>query len=858
MKTKPINMKNFTKITMKKQSQLILAIGLSLGIAGCDQPHQTMKSEPLAAPLEQTPAEPKPIAAPPKPIVAPSESKEAPPESPGKPEQVLLDNLDPDGNGLYDDTERKALLDVFLKECPELQESLNTGAAPVLKAKSNYQEDFEVATASKAGSPAATAEQKSFDANGDGKVTIQEQTQGRHPLSMLVPKRIVESKTKIPWAIDIFPEWISSAYMQEDVAAGKVAGHSPRGTVQAKGSQDSPTLQPEKTEAGSGVVFAADSGEFLLLPGQRDAQWNYRWSIFTFRIDAATGTGERTVLLDLNQGNSSNKSSPKVWFDKKTGLSIQYVGQNKAGLDKRIMTTKDVIADGKTWNVAVFGIRYGQMFASVNGVPLSTETPQPARFSGDFPENSRSYLGDKGNMGNMAWAYDALVFGLTEPSEAMVRKMTGWAAHRLGMQANLPDGHPYKDQRPVLDAEDFPYRYVHDDEKWNEWGNGTKTKHAEIRANTGGPRQEPQGFERVFYDDFRANRVMASTSGEGDLWMGPGFNTAVGGDASLATPGKEPNTYPYDAKTQKQTLSLAQQKDGRWRGSAFYSVNNLGHGYTWKGPKVYRIRCMFPKVPQKDLTGGLFPAFWSYDPGSLTWVTGNRIEVDWFEFDGLNGAWLNGLATHFHYPYRKDNIFAKNPNSYNRFKALGGELTEKKTGIPGGIYFWDGQFHTWEFIVDEDMTYVNVTIPDGKGGEKWIELGRTATAPTYLERLDIQLDYALKGKEGKPKDGTREDFVVDWIEVMQKTDALATIPEPYTAKPSLSGSTSVGGTITCEPNLEVVTDIRYYWFADGYPLTYGPDSSYVMTSADAGKEIRCMVKAVGALDMPEAWSDGMK
>ena len=177
-----------------------------------------------------------------------------------------------------------------------------------------------------------------------------------------------------------------------------------------------------------------------------------------------------------------------------------------------------------------------------------------------------SFIGDPGQ-GHMAWAYDALIFGLTEPSEAMVRKMTGWAAHRLGFQANLPKDHPYRNTRPVLDKEDLPNRYVHDEEKWTAWG-AKATDKAITRVNAGGPRVEPKGFERVFYDDFRAYRLGASTSGAGDLWVGPGFNTAVGADAPLVAPGQKPDAYPHDAENKKQILSLVPQGNDRWRGSA--------------------------------------------------------------------------------------------------------------------------------------------------------------------------------------------------------------------------------------------------------------------------------------------------
>ncbi len=725
------------------------------------------------------------------------------------------DPLDADGNGLYDNRERKALLDALQKLAPEL-----TGT---------------------------------FDADGDGEVTIAEQTAGRHPLSMIIPaERIIESETKIPWGIDIFPEWISTAYFQEDAQTGPVTELVPRGVFDT--SVAKPTVEnkrPVKSGEGSGIEFAASTGQQLTMPGRRHARWDYRWVLLTFRVDPHTGTDAETYLLDLNRGNGSGLSSPKIWYHMDLGLHVQYVGTNKGGLDKRVMVSENVVADGETWNVLVCGIRYGQMYASLNGVPMTTEKPQPERFSSDLPgRDVTSTIGDDGQ-GHMAWALDALVFGMTEPSEAMVEKLTGWAAHRLGVQANLPEDHPYRNDRPVLDAEDFPDRYVHDDEKWNAWGEKA-TKKSLTRANAGQPRVEPKGFERVFYDDFRASRLSKSTSGQGDLWLGPGFNTAVGVSATLIPPGEKPNAYPYDKENQKQTLSLVKQGEDRWRGSALYTVNDLGHGYTWKGPKVFRIRCMFPQVPQEELNRGLFPAFWSYDPDFLFWRTANRIEVDYFEFDGKNGQWLNGFSTHYHYSHVRNNIFAKHPESYKRYKIYGADMTEEATNIPGGLFVWDGQYHTWEFVMDDEVTYINVSYTDESGQERWVELARAPTAPTYLRRLNLQMNYALKGKVMPTE---RQDFVVDFVEVLQKTEDLDRVPEPFTAKPTLSGSNTAGSTVTCEPNVEGVTDIRYYWFADGYPLTWGTRDSYKITEAEAGKEIRCMVKAVGARDMPEAWSD---
>lgn len=736
----------------------------------------------------------------------------------GQAQTKLLD-LDADGNGLYSDAERVALLDELKRLSPNLKGE--------------------------------------FDHNGDGVVTVAEQTEGRHPLSQLIEaESITSSQRKIPWSPDIFSEWISNAYFQEEASEGRVASHPARGTVNNRDAkQEDPKRQPLNPGNGQGVVFEANSGQQLSMLGHKDARWAYRWCIFTFRVDGDSGRDQSTVMLDLNRGRGSLQSSPKVWFDKKSGLNVQFVGLNQGGLDRRVMSSKDVIADGQAWNVLVFGIRYGQMYAVLNGRALQTDTPQPPRFSGERPPQLNTYLGDESD-GNIAWAYDGLVMGLTEPSEAMVRKMTGWAAHRVGTADRLPSDHPYRDQRPVLDEQDFPHRYFHDDEKWTAWGNWLKREN--VIEHAGGSRRLPKGYERVFFDDFRQYRISRSASGEGDLWTGQGFNTAVGMAATLIDPGRDPDAYPYDAEKQLQTLSLVAQGDGdRFRGSAIYTVNDMGHGYTWEGPKIFRIRCMFPEKTQENLSRGLFPAFWSYGTEFLFWRTSNRIENDWFEFEGTDGYYLNGIASHIHYAHQK-NIFALRDERYKSYKVNRGRLTEEDGKIPGGLWIWDGQFHTWEFVVDDKWTVVYVSLNDENGRERWVEVCRAPTVQSYLERQDLQLDYAMKPNRGVPANGERQDFVVDWVEVLQQTKQIESVPTPFTKSPRITGQVKTGQTVTCEPHLDGITDVRYYWFADGYPLTWGPSNEYVLTEAEEGKAIRCMVKAVGAIDMPEAWSNVLK
>lgn len=762
-------------------------------VTGCSpQPPQAQPDDRQPAPAAAPPAAAKPAAAPLR----------------------LLNHLEADGNGFYDDAERALLVAELQQRSPRLKDVV-------------------------------------FDSDGDGKVSILEQSKGRDPLPLLVDREALLRDGRIPWTIDLFPEWIMSGHVQDDVAVGAVAQQPVRGILSNfQAVQADATRQPAKSGPRSGVEFAADSGQHLNLDGVRDARWNFRWTVFAFRLDGASGSGDTTTLLDINQGNGPYQSSPKITFRKGQGLQLQYIGGGADnGRDYRRLSAPGVVADGKTWNVLVCGIRQGNVFAALNGSELEADKPQPGRFSAPMVYDTKSIIGQKEKT-NAGWAYDLLCMGQTEISEATVRKLSGWAAHRLGCQGLLPESHPCRQLRPILDEEDFPHRYLHDDARWAEWGASLKPKE-NVLTHAGQPRVEPQGFERVFYDDFRKYRIGLSTSGEGDLWMGFGFNTAVGMAAPLLEPGKKPDAYPYDAENRRQAIAIVKQSHNRWRGSAIYSVNDLGQGYTWEGPKVFRIRCMFPKTAPKDLNKGLFPAFWSYGTEWLFWRTSNRIECDWFEFEGADGSWFNGISTHYHYPHVKTD-FVRNKDSYPRYKVYRTQMTEANTKVPGGIFLWDGNFHTWEFVVGRDTTTINVTIPEANG-ERWIELARCPTAPTYLERLALLLDYALKPDRGGP--ANREDFTIAAIEVLQTTEQVQALPQPFAARPVLNGQPVAGQVLTCQPNTNGIKDIRYYWFADGYPLTYGAANTLTLTPELAGARIRCLVKAVGARDMPEAWSD---
>jgi hypothetical protein len=361
---------------------------------------------------------------------------------------------------------------------------------------------------------------------------------------------------------------------------------------------------------------------------------------------------------------------------------------------------------------------------------------------------------------------------------------------------------------------------------------------------------------RVFLEDFRkpasagADAINGSTVGDStsdkdagkQVWYAPGPNAAVGGKAESRDGKTQPfkDAYVPDFAGNTLTMRLYSPGPGKWVNSQMSSVNGVGVGYSWSGPKGFRVRVKWDNVGP-----GLFPCpIWFYCLNYLFWSDEERVEFDIVEPEP---KWENYGATHIH---------------NNVFKGLYGHSandTMKKTTVPkevwsqkmdsglhvAGVNPYDGNYHTWEVWIDDKMTYINV---DG------IEVGRTETTPEYLMRLYMYINTGLKDANGM--DATKSyDMVVSKVEGFEPAESVDATPgAPFTGRPTLAGTPQVGSTLTCTANVKGCTDIWYYWHSDGYPRGFSRSNTYTVLPDDKGAPIRCMVKAVGAKDEPESWT----
>lgn len=642
------------------------------------------------------------------------------------------------------------------------------------------------------------------------------------------------AQTSAPFELWDVPELIVNSYRAEDLPAGALARHPAWGFAPLDAAQPDPSLQPVMEDGA--VTFTAGSGQNLAFGRVGDALRSYRWSLMVFRLDGGSTRADKVRLVSVNASTVAGGQTPRLDYDRaRNRIVASWRGLGSDGTAHVAVSAGPVVADGETWNVVLTYRRAGRLYISVNGQTRMSR-PDIVTLSAPPPQNDvQSVIGAEVGRGSPTWGYDILVFGQSELPEAMVQVVEGWAMWRADRNADLPEDHPYRTAPPVMADVDMGPRYHHDADAWAALWERNPRSVREVHRGKRLPGIE--GYETVFFDDFRENRIGRSDqigNGQDVIWNAPGWNGGVGRAARMATPNRMPELYAHDPDAETLTLSIG-NANGRWFASAIYSVNDDGQGYSWANGGIYRVRIRFPKI-EGNPDVAYFPAIpWFYNLEHLFWRTGERIELDAFEFEGIDPRWVNGGSSHVHkghYPGLFGHLAADAP--------FGKILSDKID-----LHIWDGEFHIWEMRITRETTILGL---DG------VELARAETPPEHLERLYMIADYALKpGNEPDP--GHLHGMEIDWIEVLQPTEQLQLLPSVFRTHPQLTLSER-RDTAHCAPNLRAdVTDIRYYWFmADGYPLGFGIEPSRALAPHERAEGLRCMVRLSGLAGQPEAWS----
>jgi beta-glucanase (GH16 family) len=384
------------------------------------------------------------------------------------------------------------------------------------------------------------------------------------------------------------------------------------------------------------------------------------------------------------------------------------------------------------------------------------------------------------------------------------------------------------------DENDQPARYAFNPRTWAAIADETRF------ASRGKPAPPIGGYRTIFFDDFKTDTVVDDLTGApSSVWYAPTHLAGVGVDARAQRPRQLPSSYVHDAANHTLSLRLLYRKG--WKTGAFSSVNNNGQGRFW-GKGIFEIRAKLPRLPAPR--PGLFPAFWAYGREHLFWRTRNRLETDFWEYDGLDGSYIN-VTQHVHMPalrgYDDPGILTKDV----RYKIAGYRL-DRSNDFPRTIDIYDGEFHTWYAQIEDDYSCFVV---DG------YEVARVPTTPELAAPKYIMVDFAYDKRKGRvtPDPTQTYDMVIDYIRVRQKESDLARIPSGFDALPMLSGRAVPGHTLSVITNTSA-RNIEYLWYRDGAPIVGEVGASYLLRADDSGHKIRCHVRALSLLNQPEAWT----
>ena len=469
---------------------------------------------------------------------------------------------------------------------------------------------------------------------------------------------------------------------------------------------------------------------------------------------------------------------------------------------------------GTVWQVLV-GYKRGEVHgAIVNGVRTPT-TPLLGIATNGSNALQGCFFGDTTTALLADVVVDCFIAGQTEMSDAELDRVMGWGMWRVGRQNDLPVGHPYRTTPPSPSTIYSPEsRYIFNLNDWNNW---LASIPVYKNVNKGGTPVAITGYETVFFDDFTSMTLQSDLTASADKnWFAPTVFSTIGAGAGLQNIATVPSSYIWDG-TSAVTLRLLYTSTG-WKTGAFASINKSGVGRTWK-KGIFEIKCKFPLLPALNRPG-FFPAFWAYDRQSLYWRTRNRLETDWFEYDGINGTFIN-FTQHVHggtidYSDPAGEIVHLTQMGLPSSKKIIGTPIDPADGYPTTIDIYDGNYHTWYVQIEDDFTYL---VLDG------IEIGRCVTSTELAADLFIIVDWAYSSPEhGAPgNQSLTYDMTIDYIKVRQKTTYLNSVPIGFSARPAITGVAAQNNTLPVIPN-SVGSQMSYFWYhEDGTPI-YTPSS----------------------------------
>ena len=171
------------------------------------------------------------------------------------------------------------------------------------------------------------------------------------------------------------------------------------------------------------VSFPQASGQHILLAGDTtDIQTGFR--AFMERSNATVGDPA------LHFGSSNETRRPGTFWASVNSVRAPW----PTAIQRQAIFMWSLVADGSTATIET----------NIDaGTPESASFTQPAALSKEW--NSITLVGSQQAIFKF---YEAVA--LPSPTTEIIEKAEGYLAHRWGLEANLPSGHPYKNEAPTV------------------------------------------------------------------------------------------------------------------------------------------------------------------------------------------------------------------------------------------------------------------------------------------------------------------------------------------------------------------------------------------------------------------------
>lgn len=178
---------------------------------------------------------------------------------------------------------------------------------------------------------------------------------------------------------------------------------------------------------------------------------SYLWSLAIHKKNADVA-GTNTILRYV-VGVSPYRSGRFAHYASTSSKAMTGLGTRRLDTDT-FVGNYDTVETGTEWTISLAYQNYNQAssLVVVNGVGY---TLSPAGTTGltsnTSPSGANAWLGtERAETGFLDGCIAEVVSGNTELTQADIDKLFGWAAHKYGLTENLPSGHPYKTNPPVV------------------------------------------------------------------------------------------------------------------------------------------------------------------------------------------------------------------------------------------------------------------------------------------------------------------------------------------------------------------------------------------------------------------------